>query len=151
MPYVLADTGFWYAAFDGRDSYAAKAVDVVRRLETFQIILPWPILYETLGTRFVRNEKALRGFNRYLKRPGVNFLDDQKYRQQAFDDSLYWSLEKGRPMSMVDCAIRLMIQDRNVKIDYFVTFNPADFADVCQKSGIEMDSGSGDVSERSAR
>ncbi len=39
---------------------------------------------------------------------------------------------------MVDCLIRLIIEDENVKVDYLVTFNVRDFHDVCMKRGIEL-------------
>ena len=55
MEFVLADTGVWYAMFDSRDPHYAEGKEKAERLSLFQIVLPWPTLYETLRTRFVRN------------------------------------------------------------------------------------------------
>jgi predicted nucleic acid-binding protein len=64
---ALADTGLWYAIFDRRDQYHSEAQEKAEALEPFQIVLPWPTLYETLRTKFVRNRTALGQFERYLK------------------------------------------------------------------------------------
>ena len=138
MEYVLADTGVWYAMFDSRDQYYAEAIEKIEYLEIFQIVLPWPTVYETLRTRFVRNRLALQEFSNFLKRPNIIYLDDTDYRKDAFELSLESSLRRGRPLSMVDCLIRLILSDVNTKIDYLATFNPADFIDVCHKRRIEI-------------
>ncbi|CAH2405647.1 hypothetical protein MES4922_40360 [Mesorhizobium ventifaucium] len=39
---------------------------------------------------------------------------------------------------MVDCLIRLMLDDRNLKINYLATWNEGDFDDVCRKRRIEI-------------
>lgn len=135
---MLADTGLWYALFDTKDSYYVQAREKADYLERCHIILPWPILYETLSTRFVRNTKALRLFERVLKSPHVIYLEDAPYRQAAFDLCLKSSLTRSRALSLVDCAIRLILEDASMKIDYLITFNPRDFADVCRVRGIEL-------------
>ena len=76
MLYALADTGIWYAMFDRRDQNALHAPAKEELLELCQVILPWPTLFETLRTRMARNKLALEGFQRYLKRHNVNYLDD---------------------------------------------------------------------------
>jgi hypothetical protein len=43
-----------------------------------------------------------------------------------------------RALSLVDAVLRLVLVDRNVKIDALITFNPGDFSDICQRSGIEV-------------
>ena len=43
-----------------------------------------------------------------------------------------------RPLSMTDCLIRLIMDERNVKIDLLATFNVKDFVDVCRKQRIEL-------------
>jgi hypothetical protein len=138
MQYVLADTGLWYALFDSRDSYYAEARAKSEYLDLFQVVLPWPILYETLCTRFVRNTAALGRFESYLKRSHVTYFDDRPYRDAAFDLSLRSSLVRSRPLSLVDCAIRLILDDVNAKIDYLITFNQRDFVDVCHRRRIKL-------------
>jgi predicted nucleic acid-binding protein len=69
LEYALADTGLWYAMFDRSDEHHSEAKDKAEVLELFQIVLPWPTLYETLRTKFVRNPVALGQFERFLKSP----------------------------------------------------------------------------------
>jgi predicted nucleic acid-binding protein len=135
---ALADTGLWYAMFDRRDQYHSEAKVKAEALGPFQIVLPWPTLYETLRTKFVRNRTALGQFERYLKRPNVTYLDDSSFRKAAFEMALESSLRQNRPLSMVDCLIRLLLEDINTRISYLATLNDRDFADVCRKKGIEI-------------
>lgn len=138
MEYLLADTGFWYAIFDPRDPYYAETMEKTDLLEIAQIVLPWPTLYETLRTRFVRNRLALRKFELFLKKSTISFLDDAPYRAAAFEHAFEYSLRKERPLSMVDSLIRLIIEDVNVKIHYLATFNKPDFIDVCNRYQVEI-------------
>jgi predicted nucleic acid-binding protein len=138
MPYALADTGLWYAMFDQRDQHHAQARGKAEILNTFRIVLPWPTLYETLRTRLVRNAAALARFERFLKTPDVIYLDDSAFRQAAMELALESSLRQRRPLSMVDCLIRLLIDDVNTRIDYLATFNIQDFEDVCRMNGVEI-------------
>jgi len=39
---------------------------------------------------------------------------------------------------MVDCLMRLVIDDPNVKIDNLLTFNPGDFVDMCYRNRVEL-------------
>jgi hypothetical protein len=48
------------------------------------------------------------------------------------------SLRQNRPLSMVDCLLRLLLEDVNTRISYLATLNERDFADVCRKKGIEI-------------
>jgi len=47
-------------------------------------------------------------------------------------------LQRTRPLSLVDCVVRLILDDVNTKINYFITFNRGDFSDVCRRRAIEM-------------
>lgn len=138
MPYVLADTGVWYALCDSRDSFHSKALSRAGLLEQHHVVLPWPVVYETLCTRFVRNARALRRFVGWLKRPRIEYLDDSMYVQSAFDIAIESSLNRARPLSMVDCAIRLILDDVNIRVDYLMTFNPGDFLDICERRKIRL-------------
>jgi predicted nucleic acid-binding protein len=124
--------------FDRSDQHHSEAKDKVEVLERFQIVLPWPTLYETLRTKFVKNSVALGQFERFLKRPNVTHLDDSSFREAAFEMALESSLRQRRPLSMVDCLIRLLLEDGNTRISYLVTFNERDFADVCWRKGVEI-------------
>ena len=51
---LLVDTGFFFALHDRRDSRHPAAQAHQHWLDEFPIILPWPILYETVNTRLAR-------------------------------------------------------------------------------------------------
>ncbi len=72
-------------------------------------------------------------FKFYLKRPNISFLDDEPYRKTALELCFSSSLQASRPLSMVDCLIRLILEDVNVKINHLATFNYIDFIDLCLK------------------
>ena len=138
MDSVVVDTGVWYALCDSRDSNYKKAEEKVELLGVLNVVVPWPTVYETLRTRFVKNASALERFERLLKSPNVEFLGDEQYRLAAFERSLESSLRESRPLSMVDCLIRLILDDDNTNVRYLATFNARDFFDVCDRKRVEM-------------
>lgn len=138
MHYALADTGVWYAMFDPRDQYWGQTQEKEEILGLFTMVVPWPTMYETLRTRMVSNRKALQLFEEYLSRPRLIYIDDSPYREEALNLTFSSSLRASRPLSMVDCLIRLILDDANVAVNYFATFNNRDFFDVCSKRRIEM-------------
>jgi hypothetical protein len=91
------DTGIWFAMFDPRDQHRARIGEIAEYLDLCHLILPWPTLYETLRTRFVRNRNALQRFEVYLKRPRISFLDDKPYRKTAIDLCFSSGLQACRP------------------------------------------------------
>src|SRR5580704_13820578 len=103
MQYALADTGLWYAMFDQHDQYHIQSKRKAEILNASRIVLPWPILFETLRTKFVRNAVALARFERFLKTPNLVYLDDSPFRHAAMELALESSLRQKRPLSMVDC------------------------------------------------
>jgi hypothetical protein len=68
----------------------------------------------------------------------INQVDDAPYRQDALALSIESSLRRDRPLSMVDCVLRLLIDDVSTKIRYVVTFNLPDFVDVCRRRKIDL-------------
>ena len=140
MPRILLDTGVWIALCDRTDRSVSPKVAraLERRIAPHRVILPWPIAYETLRTRFVRNRIALQEFEKKLTSPRLDRQDDSRYREPALMLSLDASLRQRRPLAMVDCMLRLVIEDPNVNLRYFATFNARDFSDVCARRGIEM-------------
>lgn len=132
---ILVDSGFWFAIFDERDPYHRRAVEFADYIPEHQVVLPWPILYETLCTRFVRRPVGVKRFEILLKRPNIVFLEDDVYKQQALEMTLSGV---GRPYSIVDNVLRLVMDDVNVRINYLFSFNRADFADICARRRIEI-------------
>jgi len=138
MRYALVDTGVWYAMFDPRDPYAGDIGKKAEILTRCQVVVPWPTMYETLRTGFVNNGLALRRLQDYRKSPRVEYCDDDSYRRQALELSFSSALRDRRPLSMVDCLIRLIMDDTNVNIALLATFNARDFVDVCRRRRIEL-------------
>jgi predicted nucleic acid-binding protein len=134
---LLLDSGFWYALYDTRDQYHEEATHFTEYLEFYNLLIPWPSLYEMLNTRFVRHSEWLRAFEHYLHRPDIVKLPDEMYRDRALNSVLV--IGRGwRPISLVDMVIRLILADPNIKIDAMITFNQDDFTDVCLTRNIEI-------------
>lgn len=138
MEYTLVDTSIWFAMFDPRDQHQEKVKEISEYLDICYLVLPWPTLYETLRTRLSRNRRTLQQFELYLKRPNITFLGDEPYRESALELCFSSSLQANRPLSLVDCLIRLILEDVNVKVNWLATFNDVDFSDICLKRGIEI-------------
>ena len=140
MASVLVDTGIWIALFSEKLSDDRRAeLDIVYELISLHtIVVPWPVAYETLRTSFVRNREAIRKFEKEMRSPRIVMLDDALYKQRALEMALTPTLRDFRNLSMVDCVLRLMMDDPNVKVNVFATLNPGDFYDVCQSRQIEM-------------
>jgi predicted nucleic acid-binding protein len=133
---VMVDTGYWYAVCDAAESAHDAAVTRFTAFERHRIILPWPCLYETLRTRFVKKLGATQRFAAISGRPNVERLDDSPYRDAALEQTLRTA--RRRPMSLVDMVMRLMLEDVNVRVNGLLTFNRKDFHDVCRARGLEM-------------
>jgi len=124
--------------FASGDTYAHEIDEKAEVLDQCLVVVPWPTMYETLRTKFVKKKLALQQLRDYLKRPRVGYLDDVPYREQAMELAFSSALTGRRPLSMTDCLIRLIMDDRNVKIDFLATFNAKDFVDVCRRRRIEL-------------
>ncbi len=135
---IIVDTGYWLALFDPKDGYFSQAGPKSHYLESeHKIMFPWPTLYETLGTKFVKNSQGINNLQRLLKRQNILFIDDVAYRHNALDLTMQ-SAKRNRPISLCDMMIRLMLEDTNLRINAILTFNPKDFVDVCRSRRVEM-------------
>ncbi len=139
---VLIDTGVWYAFCDPRERRDEREhiEELFEKLRLTNVLAPWPVIYETIRTRLARNRIALERLEVLLKNLRITFVEDASYREGALELVFESSVRKRppRPLSMVDCVLRLMLDDVNMKIDRFVTFNAPDFSDVCGKRFIEI-------------
>lgn len=134
---ILVDTGFWIALVDQTDQNHQACLDCASVLEDFVILVPWPTIYETMRTRMVRKRAELARFEAILKRPNVEYVDDTTMRLTAMELT-FESSQRGRPLSMVDCLLRMMLENTNIRISHLATFNRRDFADVCHKNRVEF-------------
>jgi hypothetical protein len=135
---AIADTGYWIALFDPRDGQHSQVVPTAEILEMLTLVVPWPLMYETLRTRFVRRPDWVARLDQRLRRPNVSFLDDREYRDEAYSLTVDYSTRLRRPISMVDMLCRLVIADPRVRVNYLLTTNAADFVDVCKSRGVEL-------------
>ena len=144
MRLVCVDAGFLIGLYDDRDQHHAKAAHHFLQLfgknNSNCLVVPWPILYETVSTRLVRNRKGMRGlqndWSQLSRNKRLRLLPDNQYRTQVIQDCFD---ELGKPsgsyraLSASDRVVRNILADRKMQINAFVTFNRNDFLDVCIK------------------
>jgi hypothetical protein len=79
-----------------------------------------------------------RDWRMLRSRHRLEFVDDQPYRDDALEDCFAGAARSHsvyRQLSLTDRVLRAVLADPNMDIDGILTFNPADFSDVCRKSG----------------
>lgn len=135
---AIADTGLWFALCDDRDQHHPDVAPYEDLLELVTVLIPWPSMYETLNSHFVKRAHIFRRFERCLIRYAVEFVDDAPYRKGAYRQTLSFARIGNRPLSLVDMIIRFMIEDDNLRKHYLMTFNKEDFLDGCLSNRIEM-------------
>ncbi|MBW1649950.1 MAG: hypothetical protein JRJ44_04630 [Deltaproteobacteria bacterium] len=114
--------------FDEKDAYYDKKL--AKKLAGFKIIIPYPILYLTLRTKFVKNKFALLDFKKFLKSDNIKYLNDKLYRDEVLERSFESSLKKKRHISVVGWLLRLIIDASKNKTDCLFTVNLRDFIDI---------------------
>jgi len=137
---ILVDTGIFIALFDERDDHHQSAKRIEKWLDSRSILLPWPILYETLNTRLVnrlkRDPASLAKFGAIARSTNTELLDDKPYREALWtflDQSSFRT-----SLSLVDAVLCNIIKDVNVPVSAILTFNERDFCAVCQQNNIEL-------------
>lgn len=135
---AVVDSGYWFALLDETDPYHSKAQETEEMFLNIRHIFPWPILYETLCTRYTRRSLIIRKFEKFLKRPTAIILDDNKYKDKALDMTLSMSGRGWASKSLVDNVLRMIIDDANVRVNCIFTFNQRDFYDICVPRNVEI-------------
>lgn len=133
---VLIDTGFLYGYCDARDQHHDRALELFEQIKYFNLYLAWPVTYETLRTRCVRNKLSVGIFEKFLRDTQIEYIDDSIYRQAVLNQTIK-SAVRGRPISMVDMVLRFILEQLP-RINALVTFNIGDFQDVCRKRNIKI-------------
>lgn len=143
MKSVCVDAGFLIALYDETDEYHSRAKDYFVQyfdIVQNQLLVPWPILYETISTRMARHQKRMgilkRDWETLDEQRRLVLLDDLPFRVKAIDECFQESTKdprRYRDLSLVDRIIRNMLSEVNIKIDVFITFNHGDFMDVCKR------------------
>ena len=143
MNNILVDTGFWFAYLGTRkDSLQEKAIELYNYFispNSNKVIIPYPVLYETINTKLLKdkNKKASDWFLKELVRnPMFERIPDKNYREPAFNCTI--GPTRNRGISLVDNILRVMMEDKMLKIDALITFNAGDFLDICKKQGIQL-------------
>lgn len=134
---IILDSGFWYALYNERDQYHAEAEIYMDFINIHNLIVPWPSLYETLNTRFVRHRPWISSFSSVLRQHNVVVISDIPYRDSCFQSIVELS-NNPKLYSLVDMVIREILQDASVRVHSIITFNPEDYIDVCTSKGIEL-------------
>jgi len=135
---IIVDTGFWLALFTPGDLHHAVASKKAPILDGARLLFPWPVLYETVNTRLIKNRDGVARLDSLLKRGNAILIDDTDYRGPALQATIRESHNRVRAISLVDMVIRFVIADPNVRIAALLTFNERDFADVCLKRRVEL-------------
>ena len=148
MRYVCVDSGFLIGLYGDRDQYRVEASSHFSRLfgsGNNRLVIPWPILYESVSTRLAKNARGMLRLERDWKRLGrlnrLKVLPDELYRANVIQDcfeQLQTPPHLRRNLSAVDRVIRNILADPRMQISAFVTFNPGDFADVCEQFHREL-------------
>jgi predicted nucleic acid-binding protein len=81
---IIVDTGFWIALLDPMDDpkKSQEAELISETIENFNIIIPYPTLYEFVNTKLSRKAAKLE-FERILGLPNVMTVPDATYRDKA--------------------------------------------------------------------
>ena len=135
---ILIDTGYWISLYDPTDdpNRTVEAERISIEIEDEEIIIPFPTLYEFVNSRLSRREAKLE-FEKLLKKPNVKRLDDSKYKEKALENFFIKSKYDYTDISLVDEVLKLIIEDKQVKIDYIVSFDSGLINDAISR-GIRM-------------
>ena len=135
---LLTDTGFWLGLLDPTDGYHERANIIADFLPDNRILVPWPCLYEVICTRLTRRREQLLAFEKLLADPSSELLDDSQYKDAALRRTFEMNRTAGYSHSLVDAVVREIVLDDTIRLDYLITFNERDFADVCAKRRIDI-------------
>ncbi len=141
MKTFIVDSCFWFGLSDDRDTYFDVSNDIYNRLKTDSVFLiPDPTLYETLNTRMLRNKNGLPRAEKLILNLKTNprqfrRVSDKAYIEEAYQRTICCNIKNG--YSFVDNIIRIMLEDNDLAKDGLITFNKADFADICSVPIIE--------------
>jgi predicted nucleic acid-binding protein len=136
---VLTDACFWIALVDPKEERHLESVATSEILEKYEVLIPWPCMYETVCTKMAGKSDCLERFEKLLDNRKVIPLEDEGYRDQALIESFKMNRGNRKGISLADCVIREILKSENQKISFFISFDGrAGFADLCKKANIEL-------------
>ena len=135
----MADTCFWISLCDSseQDHSEVKAMmDKILAENRHTILVPHPVLYETLCSEMVKKPGQVLILTRYFK--NVEKVSDS----DCFEDAcrlVEQQASQGKgTASMVDIAIMLMAENPRNNVKAILTRNGRDFGVFCSKKGMPM-------------
>ena len=138
---VIVDTGFWYSFLGTREQVRHSVAEVVfGKLNNLDanFLVPFPTLYEAINTKLLKDkyrDKADWFLKQLQSNPHFINIPDDEYKELAYNKTIE---ENYRGFSLVDNVIRVMMEDKSLRISALLTFNVEDFIDVASKNGIEI-------------
>lgn len=135
---ILTDTCYWIGLIDPKDQYHEDAKAISELIDEYKILLPWPCLYEAISTHMVRSREKTVYFENILKKPKVELIDDNIYKNIALNEVFDFNRKHEHSHSLADAVIREILKDINLKVNYLATFNNKDFKDLCDRRQIEI-------------
>ena len=136
---ILADTCFWISLCDPSEKDHTETVSMMEKFlsdRSHTILVPHPVLYETLRSEMVKNPKHVKILMQYFSR--VDKLSDADYIENAYRAIEQQANLKNGTASMVDFVIMLMANDPRNNVKAILTKNGRDFASFCQKHRMLM-------------
>jgi hypothetical protein len=134
---ILTDACFRIAICDEEDSYHPNVKAILSEIKSQRLLLPWPILYEILRTKFVKNPKLVNNFREFIYDIQIEYIEDLPYKDLALKKLLSYKRHLDKK-SLVDLVLREMLIDKRLRKNNFVTFDISDFRDVCFDMQIEI-------------
>lgn len=137
---ILTDANFWISLYNKKESSERKekALRIYDEIRNSKILMPWPIMFEILINKFIKQPEFALKFESDLKKLKIRYLYDKEYRKDALSLTFRSLRIDKRKISLVDMIIRYILDNEKIKKDYFVTFNEKDFFDVCKKKNIQI-------------
>ena len=136
---LLADTCFWISLCDSSelDSVEAKAImEKILDSGNHKIMVPHPVLYETLCSKMVKKPTHVTLLTKYFNQ--VEKVSDEAYIDEAFRlVEQQAAMQKGTA-SMVDILIMLVADDPKNNVKGIITRNGRDFASFCRDKQLAM-------------
>jgi predicted nucleic acid-binding protein len=138
---ICADSCFLIALYEETDDLHARATHCFDNYignGRHGLLIPWPVMYETISTRMARVPARMDRINRHLKTlrtsGKLQIIDDAKYRESALRNCFPNVAPRlRRTLSLVDLVIREILSTKSLQTDALATFNVGDFSDVCRK------------------
>ena len=142
MSRVLADTNFWIALINPEDSLHNRAMNINDRIGFFDMVVPWPILYEPLGTHTIEKPSTVIFLKDWLNRKNIQKIPDADYRDEALKRVFHQAEDNVKRLSLVDFVISEILKANRYNINYFVSFDKKaiyyDWKNICNQKSITL-------------